>query len=224
MMRPLLLGLALLLAGCGTLTSARPLSPGEHVVGVTVGGPLVDAGFAKTPLPMALVQGRSGVALLADRPLDVDYGLNITGLPFGVLALHGGASYLLADQAGARPALAVTERVFFLDNHLDLRKDAALRASHLVSQTELIGSWDTARALLYLGVGQYTDAREPHLLLTPSVGVSAHLGARWALQVEYRHFAINQRRVMANPAWLSLTPTGASGLSLSASRRLGGSP
>ena len=62
-----------LLSGCATLSSARPLAPGEHEVGVTIGGPVLLFGGAPVPLPNTVVQGRSGVAELGGRPLDIFY-------------------------------------------------------------------------------------------------------------------------------------------------------
>ncbi len=209
------------LAGCGTLNSARPLDKGEHVVGLTVGGPLIDVGFAKLALPSAVLQGRSGVATLAGRPVDVDYGLHLTPMVFGMTGVHGGVSWLAMDQDGGVPALALTQRLFFYDNHLDGTLPKVQRASYFIDQVELTASWDTPTALIYTGVGDYLDFREPSLLLTPFVGSDFHLGKGWGLQVELRHYAINKKNPQRSLDWITWGP-GALGTTLSVSRQLGG--
>ena len=57
--------LALTLSACSTMSGARPLARGEHAVGVTVGGALLDFG-GPLPLPNIVVEGAHGVAEVAD--------------------------------------------------------------------------------------------------------------------------------------------------------------
>ena len=220
----LLAGLVVLtaagLSACGTVNSARPLAPGQHQVGVTLGGPLLRVGGATLAMPNLVLQGRSGVALLADRPLDVDYGLNLTTAAFGIVAVHGGASWLALAQRGALPALSLSNRLWVADNHLDFTKASGTRGLHAVDQVELTTSWDTSPALLYGGAAQYIDFREPSLLLTPFVGAAWHLGKGWDLQTEFRHYSISRDNPQANVDWVTWGP-GAMGATLSISKRTG---
>lgn len=209
--------------GCGTLTTARPLEPGEHVVGATFGGPILDAGFVTTPLPNLIIQGRSGITRLADRPLEVDYGINLTAAAFGQVGIHGGTSWLALDQNGGVPALSVTERLFFYDNHLNMDRPPELRASYLMNQLEVIASWDTPRLLPYVGMGVYLDFVEPVPMLTPSLGTAIHLGPAWDLQLEGRYYAVNRTNDYGSLNWVTPGP-GALGMTISASRRFGGQP
>jgi hypothetical protein len=211
---------SLLVSGCGTLSTARPLDPGEHMVGATFGGPIIDAGFAVTPLPSLVVGGRSGVMWLLNRPLEVDYGLNLTAAAFGIFGSHVGSSWLAAEQLGARPALAITERLYFYDNHLNFSRDADMRASYLLNQVELTGSWDSRWVLAYVAAGAYLDFVEPVPMLTPAVGASIHLGPRWDLQLEGRYYAVNLTNDYTGLQWVTLGP-GALGGTVSASRRMG---
>ncbi len=198
LVRILLLAASLALTGCTTLTSARPLSPGEHEVGLTVGGPMLQAFGGAIPLPVATVQARSGLTLLADRPLELNYGLDLTALPYGVFQVHLGAAWLIQDQHGAAPALAVTNRVFFASNFLGAPgKPGAEVEAWGADQIELDVSWELKGQLIYVGLAQYFDFRNPTLTLTPALGavfdpapakptgVRLHLEARW--------FAINQQ-------------------------------
>lgn len=218
-----LLWMAALASGCGTLTTARPLDPGEHVVGATLGGPVADLGFVTMPLPNLVVQGRSGLSPLAGRPLEVDYGLNLTAAAFGVVGAHVGGSWQLLDQQGGVPALTLSERMFVYDSHLSFSREADVRASYFLNQSELLASWDTRRALLYVGVGNYLDFGEPRLLLTPALGASLHLGPQWDLQLEGRAYAVGQTKQYNGLRWVSLG-SGALGGTLSVSRRFGGTP
>lgn len=223
MIASLLLSLFLSLPmSCGTMNSARPLDQGEHVVGATFGGAIVDAGFTTIPLPNLMVEGRSGLSPLLERPLDVSYGLNLTGLPFGLVGLHGGVGWLLMDQDGGRPALSLSNRLYLYSNHLDARKTG--RALWAADQLEVLASWDTNPALIYAGGAQYFDVTSPRLLLSPVVGVEFHLGERWGLQLEGRHLAINQNKEPLNTLeWVTWGP-GALAATLGVSRSLGESP
>ncbi len=217
----LLAGPLALASACGTVNSARPLEPGQHQVGVTLGGPLLTVGGATLPMPNVVAQGRSGVAMVADRPLDVDYGLNLTAAAFGIVAVHGGASWLALDQDGGIPALSLSNRLWVADNHLDFTKGSGTRALHAVDQIELTASWDTSPALLYGGAAQYLDLREPSLLLTPFLGAAWHLGKGWDLQTELRHYSINRPNPQGSVNWVTWGP-GAVGATLSVSKRMGG--
>lgn len=169
--------LPLFLVGCGTLSGARPLEPGQHEVGVVFGGPMIEFGGAPVPLPNLVVAGRSGLGRVADRPLDLGYGLNVTGLPFGIVSLQGDVGWLLADQAGARPAFTVRNGVFFATNPFgsDKHPDAAIGV-WAADELELLASWKAKENTVWLGLSQTTDFTAPSLLLTPSIGASLDPG------------------------------------------------
>ena len=93
---------ALVAAGCSTLSGARPLARGQHELGLQFGGPLFDFG-APIPLPNLVIGARSGLATVADRPLDLGYGTNLTGLPFGIVSVYGDLGYLIVNQKGGIP-------------------------------------------------------------------------------------------------------------------------
>ena len=204
-LRPLLaLLLTLLLSGCMTLPSPRPLETGEHQVGLTLGGPAVQIGGTPIPLPMANLEGRSGLPRLLDRPLDVNYGLNTTALAFGIVQGHLGASYLLVQEEGFRPALTLTNRLFLATNF----PVASQRAPDsggvwAADQIELTASYLLGNHLLYAGLGQYFDFTSPRLLLTPSLGILLAPGQaqRWRFSAEARYFAVNQINAFDAVRW-----------------------
>lgn len=219
-----LCGLAVALGstGCGTLNGARPLEKGEHQVALTLGGPMVALGGAFIPLPNLVAEGRSGLPPLAGRPLDLNYGLNLTGLAFGLVGLHVGASWLLWDQKGGIPALSVTERLYFYNNWLDLSDPAEQRGAALIDQLELTASWRVAHQLLYVGLGDYLDFAAPELMLTPVAGAQlGRSGGRLAFQLEGRWMAVSQVQPVDPVTWLG-GPRGAVAVTAGISLRLGG--
>ncbi|MEO0604355.1 MAG: hypothetical protein AAF211_23165 [Myxococcota bacterium] len=201
---PPFVGLALLLTACGTLSSARPLEKGQTRVAATLGGPMIDFG-GPLPLPFVVVEARHGLPRLADRPFDLGYGLNLTGLPFGLTAGHVGASWLLVEQNGARPALSLGNRVFFALNIPGGpdRPDPQLQGWGM-DQIELTASWQTGRTLPYVSLAQYIDFSNPELLLTPAAGVQVDPGdpGGFVFQSELRWFGVTRTRDILIPTWV----------------------
>ena len=192
-----LLALLLTLAGCATLPAARPLDPGHHEVGVSIGGPVLSLGGTPLAVPMINLQGRHGLPKLADRPFDVTYGLNLLALPFGVLQGHVGAGWLLLPQRGAAPALSIADKQFFATNALGLgNKPHAVPTGWTANQLELNLSWEVKRQLIYAGITQYFDFGNVALTLTPSVGVvldtSPKTDGGLKFNVDLRWYALTQ--------------------------------
>jgi len=213
---------ALGLTGCSTLSGARPLAPGEHAVGVTAGGAMVPLG-APVPLPNLVVEGKHGIAELADRPLDISYGVNLTALPYGVGQAHVGSSFLLVDQHGAAPALSLTDRLFLATNLPGASNKVDPRIQGWgADQIELSASWYAGHQLIYVGVSEYIDFGNPGLLLTPSLGVQLDPGEAggFLVQPELRWYAINRQSQADNVRWIG--PTGALGFSIGFATRFGG--
>lgn len=215
----------ILLTGCATFSTARPLDPGTHLVGATVGGAMIDFG-GPLPIPNVVVEGRHGLPRLSDRALDLGYGLNLTGLAFGLTQGHVGASWLLAEQAGARPAISLGNRVFFAVNVPGTpgRPDPRVQAWG-ADQLEITGSWQAGKALPYVSLSQYIDFRNPEWLLTPALGVQidpAEPGGL-LLQAEARWFGVTREAQATIPPWIPGTP-GALSITLSVGAQFGGTP
>ena len=167
------------------MNTARPLSPGEHTAGATFGGAMVDVG-PTIPLPNIVVEGKSGLTTFQDRPLDLSYGVNLTGIAFGLGAVHLGSSWLAAEQAGARPALSVSQRLFVTTNVFDTTKSD--RGFLFVDELQLTGSHSLGPHLVYYGVAQYLDFGNPTLTLSPFLGTDLARG-RFHAQLELRWLA-----------------------------------
>jgi hypothetical protein len=157
------------------------------------------------PLPHANLEGRSGLPRLLERPVDVNYGLNATGIAFGILQAHVGMSWLLVEERGFWPALSVTNRVFLAANVLGVGDRAPGSVGFWgADQLELTASYLFGQQLVYAGLGQYFDFQSPRLLLTPSLGVVVDPGAvdGWRLFIEGRYFAINQTKELVTVRWV----------------------
>jgi hypothetical protein len=213
--------LLLALIGCGTMNTARALHPGEHALGLTFGGPILTSPIP-TPLPSLVVEGRVGLPLAANRPSDLRFGADVTGLAFGTIAVHAGWTWQLADALKARPAFAVTNQAFFATNLADWTKEASARTAWGVYHLEATVSWDTGPHILYTGLAEYLDFTDPDLLLTPFVGFEID-ATKARVQIEVRWYAINQVVDRDDIDWL--TPgVGALGLLLGVTIPLGGAP
>jgi len=202
---PLLLTAALLIGtGCSTMNTARPLEPGQHAVGATVGGPLLNLNGPIFPLPLANVEGRSGLTHLAGRPLDVNYGLHLTSLLFGDAGVHAGASYLLLQQQGLVPALSVASRLYFFTNVFDQRKPTTQQRFWALDQLEATISYELWDQLIYAGLVEYLDLELPSLFLAPFLGVEVTPGLDWlGLQLEGRYLVPWISSEPASPQWVA---------------------
>ena len=208
----LLVALALAATGCANMNTARPLDPGDHAFGATFGGPTVLVGDAPVPLPNLILGGRSGLLTLGERNLEVDYGLNLTALAFGITQAHVGASYALLHQSGAVPALTATNRLYLAINPLSLgeRTDDAF-GFWGADQVELTASWAFKAHLIWVSLAQYFDLGAPDLLLTPAVGYALDVGepGGFGFQVETRWYGLSTAPEVRTIQWW---PLGAYGL------------
>ncbi len=198
----------LLFWGCSTLNGARPLGPQQHEAGLVLGGPLLKLGGAPIPTPNAIVSFRSGLKPLWNRPFEIDYGFNLTAAAFGIGQTHVGVSWQLVKQAGWRPAITGTGRLF-------LATDAETFWS--AKQEELLASWLFGQQLLYVGIGNYVELatwQERMIRLTPVVGLSLDPFAKdgFRFQLEWRWFAVNEEPETEAIEWIP-ADRGAYGLS-----------
>ena len=187
----------LTLGGCSTLNTAKPLSPGQHEVAATLGGPLTLVFGNYIPLPNSVVEGRSGLINIADRPLDLNYGLYLTPIAFGQMGVHLGSSYLLWDQAERLPALSISNRVYFFHNYFDTAKPIYGRGMVLAHQIEATLSYEIGAFLTYGGLANYADLSDLDLMLTPFLGAELPTGLEgFKLQLEARYYAANRSRLI----------------------------
>jgi len=218
----LILIAAIQLTACGALHNARPLEQGEHRAGVTMGGAVLTQMGAPIPLPNMVLEGQSGVKALRNHATDVNYGMNLTALAFGVVGIHAGTSHLLFAQKGARPSLSATERIHFYNNWLDTTKDSSVRTSYLLNQVDLTAAWNINRHLGYVGISDYIDIPDPELNVAPFVGFVFQGKKKCFSQVEARYLAANRQPDIVDVSFMSFGEKGALSTTLSFGWNFGG--
>lgn len=191
---------ALTCASCVTWGGPRPLEPGEHAVSATVGGVLTDVpNVGNIPTPNLTLEGRHGIV----HHLEIDYGVHVLPLVFGVAGAHVGAGLQLFDQPDPLvPALTVRQRLFGFTNVVDLRKQAP--AFFGLSETELLASWELLGQIGWLGLAAHASLDEPRPHLSPTVGVELRPGLgglRVGAEVRWLAPAVNQRYAVVH--WLA---------------------
>ena len=150
--------------------SFTEIVPYVDLIGYIGGGVTLWGLYQKTMIPLR-VGGIAG---------------NIGFIAFGLAAVHVGSSWLAAEQLGARPALSVSQRLFVTSNVFDTTK--ADRGFLFVDELQLTGSHALGPHLVYYGVAQYLDFRNPTLTLSPFLGTDLARG-RFHAQLELRWLA-----------------------------------
>ena len=215
----------LLLCACGTMNGARPLEKGQHAVGISIGGPMVEFNGSFIPLPNAVLEGRSGMGKIIDRRWDLNYGLNLTALAFDQIGSHVGANVLLMSQNGNRPAWSISNRLFVYSNHISSATDPNGKGFWLNNEMSTTLSWKVGRQMIYTGISQYFDLSEPSLTLTPFLGCELfHSGIRngFAQQLEVRNYAVGRNPTVNLARWNTPFGSGAFGGSVGFIYRFGG--
>lgn len=211
MTRALCLGVALIAgSGCGILTHARPTPKGTVALEASAGGPIVDIG-APIPLPLSTL----GVSVgLLDR-LDVQAHVHlITLLALKTAGLDVGTTWMPLTQDGARPAVALTGRVYVFTDF----RGAPLGYVELTSTASwLLGK----RWLSLVTLSGVVDVGDGYVHWSPGIGEQVLLG-RWAIGLDLRWYDPTFDARFSSAKWASLAGRGAIGLVLGASYRLGG--
>lgn len=140
---------------------------------------------------MSTVGLRHGIS---DRS-DVHASVNVTALgAFGVLVVDAGASRLLVDPDGLRPAVVADSHVL-----LGVGSTEDGPSVRTAAEVELLSSWALGQGkhLVYAGLdaflqppvrGDATTAAPPSLLLGPLLGVRPVLGPRLTVPVQLTWF------------------------------------
>ena len=199
----------LLLTGCASVTHVRPVPRGAVVAEVSAGGPLVQVGGGAIPLPLTSVGATYG---LLER-LSLHGHVQPSPLMFGALGGDVGATGLLLEERGARPALAASGQVHVLtDSHTASwwSADASLTASWLLG-----GRW-----MPYVTATGQVDFLNRLFQVAPGVGAQVLL-ERWTIQAEARLYSPTRRSDIAAVPYVGLAGHGAFGLVLGAGYRFG---
>ncbi len=97
-----------LAVGCGHVTKTRPTPEGQVALEGSLGGPMARVSGRVLPLPLTTLGASYGVS---DRA-DVHAHLHGTAAVFGIAGVDVGSTLLLLEALGARPAVALTSRLY----------------------------------------------------------------------------------------------------------------
>ncbi len=159
--------LAILITGCGTVSTVRPLEPGQNAVAVSVGGPIVTLpGIGDLPLPYSVLRYRWGVL----KSLEAHIGLHPTMLAFGTIGLEAGLSYEIIHGKKLLPSLVLGANPTFWVNPFNV-------AAGFSPEVEAIFSWIVCdKLLLYSGGQTFFQLEKPYAAWAGLLGAEYRLG------------------------------------------------
>lgn len=182
--------------GCFAARGVRPVGEGRLAAGLSVGGPLFTNLGGAIPTPLATGFVRYGLTGRTD--LDVGLSLPVAG----AAGLDAGASHLLLEQDGLRPAVTLGGRLNCWANVYGLagRKDANGRpfavGARLFEEGYGYASWKPGeRSLVYAGLDLFAQLEHATLRPTLLAGVEWRPARLFGLQLEIKQmaFTTNQR-------------------------------
>ena len=181
----LVAALILVAAGCGSITSVRPIGQGKQSLSFAIGGPFANYFGGPKPIPYGLLRYRRGM----NEKTDIFASYHLTPAILGVAGLDLGVARQCAPQQGARPAVTIGGGAnFFMlayDTSHAFKPDfSSFRA---FPQLYLIGSYMLKRHLVYFGADNMFQFTSPYLISVLVLGgeyrwsrlLSTVLEARW---------------------------------------------
>jgi hypothetical protein len=204
---------------CSSVRHVKPLEQGSSAASLSVGGPITKVGNIYIPLPLISAGYNYGLI----EKLDLETGINVTGLLFGDLHLNAGVNYhpWLAEKL--RPGLYLSPEFFFITN----LRDGSPRIFPAVDAGLY---WDIRRHYLYCGVESWFEVstirndgnpQNDHWLPIPYVGWGIE-SKRWQFQVEGKIYTPNQKNTGRPTKNIGIGEHGVLGVFIGASRSFRG--
>jgi hypothetical protein len=211
----------LLTVACSPVRQIRPLDKGESRVSLSAGGPITQVGKIYIPLPLISLGYNYGLM----ENLDVEAGIHVTDMLYGVLKVDAGVNWRPLVPPLYSPGIIISPRLFGMT-------DFSPGSSRLYPELGLTGYWDFKKyRYAYIGIDNWIEyhttrvdgnPQTNHWLIAPYAGVS--LGNRlWQGQLEvmvYTPNLSNQGRPVKN---IGFGKYGIIGVFLGVSRSFGGS-
>ncbi len=174
-------------AGCGSITSVRPIGQGKQSLSFAVGGPFADYFGGSKPIPYGLIRYRRG---LNDKT-DLFASYHLTPAIFGVVGLDVGLAKQFAAQKGKRPAVSIGGGVnFFMlayDTSHAFKPDfSSFRA---FPQLYIIGSYTIKQHLVYFGADNMFQWTNPYLISVMVLGGEYRWSRLFRTTLEARWYA-----------------------------------
>lgn len=187
----LILSFILLLSSCSTVRQIRPLDRGQSAMGLSVGGPITEVGKIYIPLPLLCLSYNRGIL---DKKLDLETGLQITQILYGILHLDIGVNYRPWQSRKWRPGFIVSPKIFLITDFEKLSTFRAYPDLGLTFFWEVKSNW-----YLYTGIENWFEfhqtrddgnKQEHHWLIAPYLGINMG-NEKWLFQFETRVYTPN---------------------------------
>lgn len=185
----------LLFFSCSSVRQIRPLDPGQSAVNVTLGGPIIKALGMYMPAPIMSVGYNYGIK----RGFDLETGLGLTQLAFGILHLDCGANWRPLKPKGWVPGFIATPK-------FQIMTDFTPQSFRLYPDAVLTAWWKPNKILYpYAGIENWIEYHSTrpdgnrqthHWLAAPFIGLTVCRGP-WQYQVETRYYVPNVNNITA---------------------------
>lgn len=181
MTRSVIVILCLLVPGCGTIPSVRPIGRGERALALSSGGPVTRIYGTRMSVPYSVLRYRQGLT----EDTDCHVGVHPTMLVLGNLGMDIGLTKQVLEQSGGRPGLSLEGSIYGFYHFNEL---LSIRAYPEIS---LLGSYrlGNRRELFYFGVQNMVQLARPHLVFAPFMGLEISIGKRFAVNLEAKWYA-----------------------------------
>jgi len=169
----------LLILGCGTVTTIRPIRKGESAFALSCGGPVTHVSGINIPLPYAVIRYRYGL----NNNLNLYGGSHLLLFALGDIGLDAGISYHFLKQTKWIPAVGIGAGIYgFSKPGKDIR---------VFPELELTGSYIFgSRFLTYFGTqSMYQLAEKPTVVLAPFIGEEVRISKKLSITLETKWYA-----------------------------------
>jgi hypothetical protein len=169
----------LLIIGCGTVTTIRPIRKGESAFAFSLGGPVTNVSGMNIPIPYTVIRYRYG---LRDN-LNLYAGSHLLLFALGDIGLDAGISYYFLKQAKWIPAVGIGAGIYgFSKPGKDIRA---------FPEFEFTGSYIFGnRFLTYFGTqSMFQFNAKPNLVLSPFIGEEVRISKKFSVTLETKWYA-----------------------------------
>lgn len=175
--------LAFVLVSCAANHGVRPVGKGNVAATGSFGGPVIEAFGGPFPMPLTTLGVRYGISDRSDVHASVHPSL--AGM-FGLIGVDAGASYLVAPQLGARPAVLVDGTLLVVGGDTVEGEPEGGVGAFMGASVLSSWAWGKRDNLVYAGGELFLQPRPWQLYAAPLVGNRFQLTRRFGLALELK--------------------------------------
>ncbi len=171
----------LIVIGCGTVSSVRPVGKDNVRLAFSVGGPVAPIYDINVPAPYTVLRYRRGW----NETTDLHIGIHPTMAAFGNIAMDAGVTTHVLRQSQWIPALAIEGSIY------GFYRIGEASSFRLYPEIALTGSYRLSdrNHLFYLGTHAMVQYTDPYVIFVPYIGFEIPFGAQWILNLETKWYA-----------------------------------